>query len=96
MIAKMDDELARLASSRQARFLGRIRIQYRYPSRGRWFGKGGLYTLLVLWNAAKKLDQNLIVGEHYRSTLEGELEFEAWDDAGSLLLLMVRSVRTSL
>ena len=91
MTAKMDEDLARRASPRQARFLSRIETTLRRYSAGdETFSNGGLYSVVPLWDAVTNLDRSLTVGECYRKSLKGVTEIEAWRNAGRLLKLLVR------
>ena len=87
---KKYENLLRQASSRQARFLSRIEVLRKYSAGGEWVNNGGLYSLVVLWNATKKLDRALIISRYYITTLEGVTEIGAWIQAGRLLVLLVR------
>ena len=89
-------ELGRKASSRQARFLSRIEVLRRYSAGDTRFGIDGLYSLVTLWSAAKKLDESLIVEEFYRISLRGVTEVNDMQNAGRLLMLLVSFFTTSL
>ena len=97
MAIKMGEDLEIKASSRQARFLSRIEVLRRYSAGGdEWSSSGGLYTLVALWTAVKKLDRSLIVEEFYRTSLKGVTEIEDMQNAGTLLWLLVSLFTTSL
>ena len=89
MTAKMDDDLARQYSPRQARFLSRIEALRRYSAGDETFSNGGPYSVVALWNAVTNLDRSLSVEECYRKSLRGVTEIEAWGDAGRWLKLLV-------
>ena len=87
---RMDDDLAKLASSRQASFLGRVDVLQGYATVGDDPAtSGGMNALLALWNSAKKLDETLSVQRYYEGSLEGVTDFETWRATGRLLHLMV-------
>ena len=89
MAVKMYEDLARKACSRQARFLLRIEVLRRYSAGEKWFSSNGLYSLVALLNAAKKLDGSLIVEEFCRTSLKCVTEIEDMQNAGDLLSLLV-------
>ena len=95
MATKMYEDLARKASSRQARFLSRIEVLRKYSASDEWHSSGGLLSLVALWSAVKKLDGSLIVEKFYRKSLRGVTEIEDMDNVGRLLMLLV-SLFTSL
>ena len=97
-VIKMDEGLEIKASSRQARFLSRIEVLRRYSAGGdrRSSSGPGLYSLVALWTAVKKLDQSLIVEEFYRISLRGVTKIEDVQNAGNLLMRLVSFFTTSL
>ena len=96
MTAIKCEDLARKASSRQACFLSRIEVLRRYSLGDEWSRNGGLYSLVALWSAVKKVDPSLIVEEFYRISLRGVTEVDDLLNAGRLLMLLVRSFTASL
>ena len=96
MAVKMDEDLVKKACSRQARFLSRIEVLRRYAAGENWFSSSGLYTLVALLSAVKKLDGSLIVEEFYRTSLKGVTEIGDVQNAGDLLSLLVSLSTTSL
>ena len=90
MAAKMDEDVARKATQRQAPFLSRIQVLRRYSAGDETFSNGGLYSLVALWNVVTNLDRSLSVEKYYRKSLKGVTEIKAWRDAGRLLKLLVR------
>ena len=92
---KMDEDLEIKASSRQARFLSRIEMLRRYSAGDQWSSSGGLYSLVALWTAVKKLDRCLIVETFYRISPRGVTEVEDMTNAGHLLMHLVSFFTTS-
>ena len=94
---RLDDQLARQASSRQALFLGRADVLQGYAAGGGdTVTNGGMYALVALWNSAKKLDETLSVEEYYKGSLEGVVDIETWRAAGRLLHLLVSLAKALL
>ena len=93
---KMDEDLEIKASSRQARFLSRIEVLRRYSAGDQWSSSGGLYSLVALWTAAKKLDRSLMVEVFYRTSLKGVTEINDVQDVGRLLSHLVSLIVNSL
>ena len=58
MTAKIDEDLARQGSPRQARFLSRIEVLRRYSAGDETFSNGGLYSIVALWDAVTNLDRS--------------------------------------
>ena len=90
---RMDDDLAKLASSRQASFLGSVAVLRTYAAGGNTVLNGGMYALLALWNSAKKLDETLSVQRYYEGSLKGVGvdDCPSWQNAAHILLLLVSS-----
>lgn len=88
---KLDgDGLAEKATSRQARYLGRIGVFKEYADRGRHVATGGFYSLIALWNSVKKFDKTADAGTCYAESLEGVADMTTRKDVGWLLYLLVR------
>lgn len=92
LVMKMNDDrsLARLASSRQARYLRRLDVLKTFHSRGANVRTGGIYSLIALWNSVKKLDCTIDVKEHYLGSLKGVTDIGPWRNVGYLLVMLVR------
>lgn len=88
---RLDCDLARLASSRQAAFLGRVAVLRTYAAGGDTVLNGGMYALLALWNSAKKVDETLSVEKYYKASLKGVgvADFPTWQNAANVLSLLV-------
>lgn len=80
--------LAEKATSRQARYLGRLDVFQGYASVGE--NGRGLYPLIALWHGVQKFDAAVDVGECYAETLEGKADTRTWTDVGWLLVMLVR------
>eukprot|EP00752_Nemacystus_decipiens_P014758 g13139.t2 len=80
--------LARKASSRQARYLAKLRVFKQYNARGAEVSAGGLYSLVALWIAVKRLDGAVDVEACYRKSLEGKAEVEITRQVAWVLLLL--------
>ena len=87
MTTKMDEDLARKASSRQASFLSRIEVLRRFGDNK--LGVDGLYSLVALWSAVEKLDGSLIAEKFYRESLGSVTKVEDMQNAGQLFRLLV-------
>ena len=84
--------LAKKATSRQARYLGRLGVLLEYGARGDNVCRGGRYSLVALWNSVKKLDKTVEPSAFYTESLKGVDDVRARNEVGWLLLLLVRSV----
>ena len=89
MATKMDEDLVRKASSRQASFLSRIEVLRRYSVGDDTLGGDGRYSLVALWSAVEKLDGSLIAEKFYRESLGGVTKIEDMQNAGRLFKLLV-------
>ena len=96
MTIKMYEDFARKASSRQARFLSRIEVLRRYSAGDKWVSFCGLYSLVALWTAVKKLDRSLIVAEFYKMSLTSATDIKDVQYAGHLLMILVSFFTTWL
>lgn len=85
-------DLAKEATSRQARYLARLGVLHRFSIGGGVVGNGGLFSLVASWDSLKELDRTLAAEEYYKETLEGVAEIGSWREAGRLLCLLVRPV----
>lgn len=83
------DELAEKATSRQARYLGRLDVFNEYASHGQ-HDIGGFFSLIALWNSVKKLDETVKPGAYYAESLKGMADVATIHDVGALLNMMVR------
>lgn len=90
IIAMDGGRLAATASSRQAQYLARLGVFKRYETRDSDVSTGGSYSLIVLWNAVKKLDGTVNVGKCYSKSLEGVGDIELTTRVAWLLILLVR------
>ncbi|CAM9675009.1 unnamed protein product [Scytosiphon promiscuus] len=90
LVIKMDDDqtLAERASSRQARYLGRLDVLEMHVSRGESISNGGLYCLISLWNSVKKLDGRVDVKARYAESLHGVTKIRTWREVAHLLMLL--------
>lgn len=95
---KMDEELSKLASSRQAASLGSLALLRTYAADGDTVTNGGMYALVALWNSTKKLDGTLSVEKYYQGSLKGVgvADFPDWQNAARILSLLVSELRHSV
>ena len=85
-------DLAGRAGWRQARYLARLQVFKQYYTRGIYVVTGGLYSLIALWNSAKKLDVTIEVEACYSKSLKGVDDIRINREVGWLLVLMVRNL----
>lgn len=84
------DDLAEKATSRQARYLGTLRVFREYSARGQNAITGGYYSLIALWNSVKKLEETVDPGAYYAKSLEGVVDVDITAEVCGLLCLLAR------